>query len=80
MAYFYDWRPISEAKSYYQYSRMQQIWRGAPPPRLRSQIYNLEVWVTGDVADRVLMSVGDVYLPCRTIPDTNRDVSGIPDL
>ena len=43
-----------------------------PPPRLEYQISDLEVWVTGDVADRVLMSVRDVYLPCRTIPDTKR--------
>ena len=52
----------------------------APPATLESQISDLEIWDPGDVADRVLMSVRDVYLPRRSIPDTNRDVSGIPDL
>ena len=54
---------------------------GAAPPRHpESQISDLEVWDTGDVADSVLMSVRDVYLPCSIIPDTNRDLSSIPDL
>ena len=52
----------------------------APPRHPESQISDLEVWDTGDVADRVLMSVKDVYLRCRSIPDTNRDVSGNSDL
>ena len=51
-----------------------------PPPGGESQISDLEVWDTGDLADRVLMSARDVYLPCRTIPGTNHDDSGIPDL
>ena len=51
-----------------------------PPPRGESQISDLEVRDTGDLAGRILMSVRDVYLPCRTIPDTNHDDSGIPDL
>ena len=58
------------------YSRVQQI----PLPRGESEISDLEVWVTGDVADRVLMSVRDVYLHFRSTPDANRDVSGIPPL
>ena len=59
---------------------MQQIWRGAPPPGVESQISDLEVWDTGDLADRILMSARDVSLPCRAIPDTIRDISGVPDL
>ena len=43
---------------------MQQNWRAAPPTGEESQISDLEVWVTGDIAERVLMSVRDVYSPC----------------
>mgnify|MGYP000559281668 CR=1 FL=1 len=43
------------------------------PPGEESQISVL------DIAKKVLMSVKDGYSPGRTIPDTIRDVSGIPD-
>ena len=58
----------------YEYSRLQQIWR-TRPPKSRSQISGLDASGTGNVVDRVRISVRDVSKLRIHATDTFHDVS-----
>ena len=57
----------------------QNLHAAPPPPPRDSQISDLRLWGTGDIADRVLTSVRDVSKLSTATARPIRDVSGIPE-
>ena len=60
------------------YSRLQQNWQ--PPPHRDSQISDLGLWGTRDIADRGARGVRGVSKTSASITDPVHDISDAPEL